>query len=368
RFGVRLEGGRSHRVAGTDVSWSRALPAGGPGARAGAGDRLDATRATAFETYGGGVYFKNTDAGTITGIIAHDAQNAIVLADARRTYVADNDVARNAGWAIALWRATHNIVVRNQAQSITRCGGGRDCGAAAILLRDGSDSNTIVENDLAGSDRGVLVQGGRPFVRPSIGNLVHRNDATAAGVEAFADVGGWGNAYLENRADSAAIGFRLDGSSAAVVRGNVAIGTRTAAIVAEHGNENAIEANVLIGGAIGIRAGAPRSGGNPSRGIRIDDNVLAKLKRGVVLERTTLARVRGNLFDGVGTGLVADSAARGAEISGNVFLRAGQWYIDAPELNAGGNYWGAADAMATATKVKGQVSLQPWRAATAAGY
>jgi len=51
-----------------------------------------------------------------------------------------------------------------------------------------------------------------------------------------------------------------------------------------------------------------------------------------------------------------------------VFLRATGWFIDAPDLAAGGNYWATADAQRAAARVRGRVSVLPWRPASAAGY
>ena len=53
---------------------------------------------------------------------------------------------------------------------------------------------------------------------------------------------------------------------------------------------------------------------------------------------------------------------------GNIFLRASRWFIDAPDLTAGGNYWATADASTATAKIKGRVSILPWKPATAAGY
>ena len=87
-----------------------------------------------------------------------------------------------------------------------------------------------------------------------------------------------------------------------------------------------------------------------------------------MLQSTTGSRVRGNLFDGVGDGLLVDGAGHATEVTGNVFLRASGWFIDAPDLAAGGNFWATADAAAASARVKGRISVLPWRSATAAGY
>jgi len=87
-----------------------------------------------------------------------------------------------------------------------------------------------------------------------------------------------------------------------------------------------------------------------------------------VLARTTRAQVRGNLFDGVGDGLVLDGSGHATEVTGNIFLRATRWFIDAPDLAAGGNYWATSDPNGASAKVRGRISVLPWKPATAAGY
>jgi hypothetical protein len=109
-------------------------------------------------------------------------------------------------------------------------------------------------------------------------------------------------------------------------------------------------------------------GGGPSRGQRIDDNVVGGVEQGILLQGTTGSWIRGNLLDGLVDGLVIDNVGHGTEVTGNVFLRASGWFIDAPDLAAGGNYWATADASAASARVRGRVSVLPWRPASAAGY
>ena len=371
RYGIRIEGGKNHRVASVELSGSRRLEVRSTPARPDSADRLEILRRDIFESYGGGVLLLRTVGASITGITSRNSQNGIGLIEARNSYVADNNVGGNSGWGIHLWRSTGNIIARNRADHTRRCESqvpASDCGAAAILLRDASDSNTIVDNDLTTSSFGFRLAGARPQLRQSIGNLVHRNDASWALGTAFAAAYGWSNTFLENRADSAGIGFRLDHCGGSTLRGNTVIGSRTAAIVSDHGSDNAILANVLIGGSVGIRIDAPDETGDPSRRYRIDDNVLARLDQGIVLQETTRAQLRGNLFDGVGDGLVLDGTGHASEVTGNIFLRASRWFIYAPDLTAGGNYWATADASSATAKVKGRISIMPWKPATAAGY
>jgi len=371
RYGIRLDGGRGHRIRDVDVSGSRAQRLLSTPDIFNEGDWLDIFRPDTFEQYGAGLYVRNADDVTITGVTARHAQNGIGLSAVRRSYLADNDVSSNSGWGIHLWRSSHNSIVRNNADSNVRCEGmnyRRGCDSAALLLREQSDSNTITDNVLTHSGDGFFLSGQRPLVRPSIGNLVLRNDATGAWHNAFESTFSWGNTFVDNHADSASFGFWLGYSTGNLVRGNTILGSRTAGVAIEHGSDNTIAGNVIIGGKTGIWLFAPGAADEPSRGYHVDDNVLARLDRGVILERTTQARLRGNLFDGVGDGLVVDADGRDAEVVGNIFLRAAQSFVQAPSLNAGSNYWGAASADSTMPKVKGKVSILPWWPASAAGY
>jgi parallel beta-helix repeat protein len=371
RYGVRLEGGRGHRVSGIDLSASRSQQLRSSAVQFDEADWLDIFHPDTFETYGGGLYLKRTHGASVTGVIARGSQNGIVLFESREAWIADNDVSGNSGWGISLWKSSRNTIVRNKADHNVRCESTtyrRGCDSAALLLREQSDSNLIAENDLTRSGDGFFLSGQRPHVLPSIGNVVLRNDASHAWHNGFeATFSAW-NVFLENRADSTDYGFWLGYSRGSVVRGNVLLGTRSAAIAIEHGGENAIAGNTIIGGATGIHLFAPRPGDESSADYRVDDNTLAEVERGILLERTSRVRLRGNLLDGVGEGLVVDSVGADAEVVGNVFLSARTWLISAVALDAGGNFWGPRDPAAVYRQIRGQVNLQPFRQARDAGY
>ncbi len=371
RYGVLLEGGSGHRVSDMTLSGSRSQSLRSTAAEFDQADWLDIFQPDTFETYGSGVLLKWTDQASVTRVVAKRAQNGIGLFGARRSHIADNDVSGNSGWGIHLWRASHNVIVRNEAHHNVRCESrsySRGCDSAAILLRERSDSNLIVSNDLRYSGDGFFLSGHRPLVNPSVGNLVIRNDASFAYHNAFESTFSSGNTFLGNVADSSSYGFWLGYSSHTVVRGNRVIGTAIAGIAIEHGSDNTIAANSIIGGDVGIRVFAPHQGDEPSRGYRIDDNVVADLQRGIVLEQTIQARVRGNLFDGLREGLVVDGIGRDTEVTGNIFLKARLWFISASELDAGGNFWGTGSVEETAKLVDGRIVLAPWRSAADAGF
>lgn len=371
RFGVRLEGGRGHRVAGIDLSGSRSQALRSSSHNFDERDWLNISNPDSFEAYGSGLYLKRTIGVQVTGVISRGSQNGIGLFEARESWLADNDVSGNTGWGIHLWRSSRNTIARNEASRNVRCQSDtyrRGCDSAALLLREQSDSNIVTDNDLSWSGDGFFLSGERGVLSPSIGNLVIRNDASHSYHNAFeATFSAW-NTFLENRADSSDYGFWLGYSRGSAVRGNILLGTRVAAIAIEHGAENEIAGNTIIGGGVGIRLFAPNPDDEPSMSYRVDDNVIARVKQGVVLQGTIRSRLRGNLFDGVQDGLVVDSASDDVQLTGNIFLSASRWLIDAVDLDAGGNYWGAKDPISAIRQVKGRVNLTPFRSARDAGY
>jgi parallel beta-helix repeat protein len=368
RFGLRIEGGRGHRVSGIDVSGSRAQRLGSTPERADSADRLDAEHLATIDTYGGGLLLQGTVAATLTAVISRGAQNGIGLVDARESYVSDNDLSGNTGWAIQLWHSSHNEIIRNNATLTRRCEHGGRCDAAAVLVREASDSNTFSDNDLSGSSVGVIITGESPLSRPSIGNLFHRNDASQALDCGFLVRQVWATTFIENRADSSGSGFRLVRVNGTTLRANTVIGSRDAGIAASQGGDNAMQQNVVLGGRAGIEVLAAEASAPPGRGYRIDDNIIGSVGQGVVLKGVSRSRIRGNVIDLVDDALVIDSAGYATEVTGNVLLRARVSYIVAPDLAAGGNYWATADAAAAAGRVRGRISVLPWKPASAAGY
>ena len=371
RIGVMLEGGSGHSVTGMTLSGSRMQALRSTPDRYSEADWLDIFHPDTFETYGAGLYLKNAEGITVQGVVAKDAQNGIMLSSVRRSQLLDNDVSDNSGWGISLWRSSRNALLRNRATHNVRCESdsySRGCDSAALLLRQRSDSNVIADNDLRWSGDGFFLSGHQPGLEPSVGNLVVRNDASHAYHNAFEATWSWGSVFIDNRADSSAYGFWLGYSTGAVVRGNTIVGTREVAIAIEHGSDNEIAGNVVIGGKDGIKLFTSAPSGPPSRGYRVDDNTLTGLGRGLVVQGTTQLRIRGNVFDGNREALVADAIAKDAAVQGNVFLRPGRFYVIAPELNAGANFWDSVSEEATGEKISGNVALAPWSPAGSAGY
>lgn len=370
RFGILIEGGSGHRISGVDLSGSRAQRLLSTPIKFDERDWVDIFDPDTFETYGGGLYLRETDGATVTRVEAHGAQNGIGLFHSRNAYIADNDVSGNSGWGIHLWASSHNVIVRNDASRNVRCEAAaysRGCDSAALLLRNDCDSNLIADNNLRGSGDGFFLSGQSPML-PSNGNLVSGNDASGSPHNAFESTFSAGNAFLDNRADSSDYGYWLGYSSHTLVRGSTVVGSRSAGIAVEHGRDNEFRRNLILGGFVGVRLFAPGGGNVPSRGTTVAENTIGRVGRGVVLEATRASEVRGNVFDDVGTALVVDSTGWETVVKGNVFLAARDAWIVAPDLAAGENFWAAPSVAATVARVRGRISVLPWNPASAAGY
>lgn len=371
RWGIRLEGGTGHRVEDLALSGSRAQRLRSTDLKYDEKDWLDIFHPESTLAYGGGLVLLDTDRATVARVHANGAQNGIALIRARNSWLTENDLSGNSGWGISLWASSGNTIQRNVAHHNVRCEAptwSRGCDSAGILLRDRSDSNLVADNDLRRSGDGFFLSGERGVVRPSNGNLVVRNDASGSPHNAFESTFSTANTFVDNRADSSAFGYWLGYSTATLVRGSTIVGSRQAAIAIEHGSDNELSRNVIVGGAVGIHLFAPHEDDQPSRGTVLSRNTIGGTAKAVVLERSSGITVVGNIFDDIGDGLVGDAAAIDARVTGNVFLTVRGWFVDAPDLNAGGNFWATADERAAQARVRGRVTVLPWRPASDAGY
>lgn len=371
RWGVRFEGGSAHRITDMALSGSRSGKLRSTELKFDEADWLDIFRPESTLTYGGALLLTDTDHDVVSRVRANGAQNGIALIRVREAAITGNDVSGNSGWGISLWSSSANTIQGNIANHNVRCEAptwSRGCDSAALLLRERSDSNLIADNDLRASGDGFFLSGQRGTVRPSNGNIVLRNDASGSPHNAFESTFSTGNIFVDNRADSSAYGYWLGYSTATLVRGSTILGSRVAGIAIEHGSDNELSRNVIFGGAVGIHLFAPQAGDQPSRTTVIARNTLGGVTDGIVLAQSRGITVVGNVFDGVGDALVGDSVAIDASVTGNIFLAARGWFIDAPDLNAGGNFWGTADARAAQARVRGRVTVLPWRPVSDAGY
>jgi parallel beta-helix repeat protein len=371
RWGIRIDGGTGHRIKDMALSGSRSQALRSTPLKYDERDWLDIFSAESTVAYGGALALVETDRVSVTAVQGNGAQNGIALIRSRRALLTENDLSGNSGWGISLWESSGNTLQGNRLHHNIRCTAptwSRGCDSAALLLREKSDSNLVVANDLRYSGDGFFLSGHRGRVRPSNGNIVARNDATGAPHNAFEATFSTGNSFIDNRADSSGYGFWLGYSTATLVRGSTIIGSREAGIAIEHGADNELSRNLILGGARGIHLFAPHADDVPSRGSVVSRNTIGGAGQGIVLERTSGTMVVGNVLDALQDGLVVDATGLDSRVTGNIFLAIRGWYIDASDLNAGGNFWALADDREALTRVRGRVTLLPWRPASDAGY
>lgn len=371
RWGIRVEGGQGHRLTDLALSGSRSAALRSTELKFSEEDWLDIFHVDSALAYGGAILLMDAERSVVARVRANGAQNGLALIRVRDTHVSDNDFSNNSGWGISLWASARNTIQSNILNHNVRCEAptwSRGCDSAALLLRERSDSNLVADNDLRRSGDGFFLSGQRGTLRPSNGNIVLRNDASGAPHNAFESTFSTGNAFIDNRADSAAYGYWLGYSTATLVRGATILGSREAGIAIEHGSDNELSRNVIVGGRVGIHLFAPQAGDQPSRATVISRNSISGVDDGIVLERSRTITVVGNVLDQVGDGLVGDTAAIDASVTANIFLSARGWFIDAPDLNAGGNYWATANERGAQARVRGRVVVLPWRPASEAGY
>ena len=138
RIGIRLEGGRGHRVTGSDLSGSRTDAMRSTRRARHAPTGSIPTASTAFTGDGRGLVLVRTVGASVTGVTAAAAQNGIGLIETRDTYIADNELTGNSGWAISLWRSSHNVLIRNRTDRTSAARPRASIAAPpAILVREG---------------------------------------------------------------------------------------------------------------------------------------------------------------------------------------------------------------------------------------
>ncbi len=370
RFGVRLEGGRGHRITGVDASGSRAQAL-----RATAASTATASTGwircdpEIFQSYGGGILLQGTIGATVTGASARGG------AEWNRPGGGARELCRGQRRE-QQQRLGHPSVPRVPQRHRPECGGSHGAVPRHGRLRRGrhpDPGGQRLEHDLR--ERPDAVQH-RPApdrsgaAHPRLGRepdlpqrrLEGPGERVRGRVRLGGDVPGESRRQLRERLparpperqrsprkhrDRRAVGGDPGGARAGQHdRRRTSWWTR--------------------GSASWSRPRAPAR--RRAAAIGSTTTSSAGAEQGIVLQSTTGSRVRGNLFDGVGDGLLVDGTGHATEVTGNVFLRASGWFIDAPDLAAGGNFWATADAAAASARVKGRISVLPWRSATAAGY
>jgi parallel beta-helix repeat protein len=288
----------------------------------------------------------NVTGATVSGNTLRDQENGMDLYEVHDSQITENDASGNTGWGIHLYASTGNTIADNVCDNCIRAGLGDSAG---VLVVFGSNGNTFTGNSFRGGGDGFFI--GNEHGCPSNDNIVTGNDGSFAGANAFEATFSSGNQFIGNTADGSNYGFWLGYShSGNVIRGNSIRANNVNGIEIEHGQNNAIEANEIIGnGGKGI---VLRTDGlvhfppaqfpclnlpnqEDSSGYAIADNVItSNFGIGMELLNTTDSTITNNLVAGNQGGT---ATSNGAGNTWSVTPTPGRNIVGGPTL--GGNYW-----------------------------
>ena len=354
-YGIRVELGSGIQILDNDLSdnWVDPLSKtpGAPFLNINVGPNLGDTT-----NLGGGVFMNIATGATISGNILRNQENGMDLYFVSGSTITGNDASNNTGWGIHLHGSTGNVVSGNTCDSCIRPGLGDSAG---VLVVEGSHGNQFLNNSFQFGGDGFFI--GNEHGCPSNDNLIEGNNGSSAGANAFEATFSSGNQFIDNVADGSNYGFWLGYShSGNVIRGNSIRANNVNGIEIEHGQNNIIEANEIIGnGGKGI---VLRTDGQihfpplqfpclnlpdqaSSSFYTVKDNIIqSNFGIGLELTNTTDSLIANNLIAG---NLGGTATSNGA---GNT------WSVDpepAPAGNIvggpflGGNYWSNYDGKDT---------------------
>jgi len=326
RINVFLEGeagsGSGIQVVGTDVSGSRAQRLLSTDTHFEAQDWVNIFDLDAWEAYGAGLYLKNIDGAWVENVVAHDAQNGMMLAHTTHATVYKCDVSRNSGWGIALYGSSGDDLLNNHADWDVRCEGktySAGCDSAGILLMEGSSHNRIIGNSFTHSGDGFFLSKSRTGAS-SDANYVAFNDGSDSPHNSFEATFTTGNQFYHNLADRSDYGFWLGFSRDSAVIDNHIEGSKRDGIAIEHGERNLFARNqIRSSGAAGIRLFQNAPVPDPSRDYALLENALETNRIGILISRTEDVTITDNTFTNNPIGIKAEEGSRLVSVHNNHF-------------------------------------------------
>jgi parallel beta-helix repeat protein len=343
-YGVRIENGAGAQVLDNDLSanWRdpNSLSANPPFLNINAGPNL-----TDRINLGGGLFARNVTNAVVSSNTLRNEENGIDLYNVSSSTIDHNNASDNTGWGVHLYASVSNYVHHNTADRCTRKNLNDSSG---FLLVYGSSGNQILTNSFQYSGDGLFI--GNEGGCPSNDNLFQGNNGSHAGANAFEATFSKGNQFIGNIADASNYGFWLgyshDGN---VIRGNSIRANNVSGVEIEHGQNNTIENNDIIGnGGSGIvlRAdGLPHFPSNSgclnlpdpaaSSGYTIRNNrIHSNYGTALVLTHTTDSLIVNNLFGGP---YAATAISDGTNNVWSIASTSGINVVGGPTL--GGNWW-----------------------------
>jgi parallel beta-helix repeat protein len=317
RINVFLEGeagsGSGVQVVGTDVSGSRAQRLLSSDTHFEAQDWVNIFDLDAWESYGAGLYLKNIDGAWIENVIAHGAQNGVMLAHTAHATVYKCDLSRNSGWGIALYGSSGDELLNNHADWDVRCEGktySAGCDSAGVLLMEGSNHNRIIGNSFTHSGDGFFLSKSQTGAS-SEANYVAFNDGSYSPHNSFEAVFTRGNQFYHNLADHSDYGFWAGFSRDSAIIDNHIEGAKRDGIAVEHGEGNVFARNqILSSGAAGIHLFQHGSAPDPSRNYALLENDLEMNRVGILIQDTEEVTITDNTFAVDQVGIKVEQGSR----------------------------------------------------------
>jgi parallel beta-helix repeat protein len=211
--------------------------------------------------YGAGFSLTACDEARISNCRVQDGQNGLLLTRCSRARIYDNEFAFNSGWGVALYRSSRCEVSHNRCDWCVRGFSegiyerGQD--SAGILVFEQCRGNVFVANSATHCGDGFFLYAGHETTQRtgqggSNDNLVFENDfshAVANGIEATFSTG---NVFVRNDCSDADHGIWAGYSSGSLFVGNKIENCRSAGVSIEHGQENRLQYNRIVGARDGI--------------------------------------------------------------------------------------------------------------------
>ncbi|HEV2018518.1 MAG TPA: NosD domain-containing protein [Gemmatimonadaceae bacterium] len=262
--------------------------------------------------YGAGAYLSDVEAGEIRGNTATQGMNGLMLVRTNGLRIWNNNFSFNSGLGIGLYRSSGNSIMHNQVDYDVRGYSepfyrrGQD--AADLLMYEQSNKNVVAFNSMTHGGDGVFLWAGQSTMDTGEGgandNLFYMNDfsfAPANGIEATFSR----NVFIRNYVEGCEYGIWGGYSFGSRIVGNRFLDNRTG-IAIEHGQNNAIVANIFVDDSTAIRVWGdsiepsdwryPKHRDTRSNNYRIDGNLFGRGRVGVRAANTSALSVVNNRF------------------------------------------------------------------------
>jgi len=326
RINVFLEGeagsGSGMQVVGSDVSGSRAQRLLSTDTHLEGQDWVNIFDLDAWEAYGAGLYLKNIDGAWIENVVAHEAQNGVMLAHTTNATVYKCDLSRNSGWGIALYGSSGDDLLNNHADWDVRCEGktySAGCDSAGVLLMEASSHNRIVGNTFTHSGDGFFLSKSHTGAS-SDANYVAFNDGSYSPHNSFEAVFTRGNQFYHNSADHSDYGFWVSFSRDSAIIDNHIEGSKHDGIAVEHGEGNVFARNqIRSSGGAGIHLFQNAPAPDPNRNYVLLQNDLEMNNVGIRIFGTEDVTISDNTFVNDQIGIKVEERSRVVRVHDNHF-------------------------------------------------